>query len=165
MLPVTFVFTDQHRDEYAAELLREPDAFKAALQVFGDKQEDIARVAYVAATWPKDPDIIRRQRVLLKDKKIADLLPSKEAVVHRLWTWCELTTVGIDDKLKAIKLMADISGWIAKPETTIPINFNTTNNVMVVKEKGASDDEWEKSLKKQQQELTKRDDESTAVRH
>lgn len=161
MTAVTFEFTDEQREKYAGELLRESNPFKAALIVFGDKE--IGRCAFVAAEWPHDPRIIKYQQDILNSKKVGEFLPTKEGILQILDTWIKNDKFDLKDRLNSVKMMADISGWIAKPETTIPVNLNVTSNVMVVKEHQTTD-EWEKQLKAQQEKLTTRDD-SAAVRH
>jgi len=158
-IEVSFQFTDDQRVQYAAELLREPNAFQAALAVFGESE--IGRCAYVAATWPEDPRILALQGRLLKDGGAKSFLPTKDEAVRSLWEMTKQKGIGVDDKVKCIKLMAEIQSWIQKD--SIPVQVNVTSNVMVVKDKG-DDDSWEKALKAQQEKLTKRD-EPAAIRH
>lgn len=162
MVAVTFEFTDEQRKEYAGELLRTPDPFKAALIVFGDAE--IGRVAYVAATWPSDIKVVRYQQEILGSKRVGEFLPTKEGILQTLDTWIKNDNFDIKERLSAIKLMADISGWIVKPEVTVPVNLNVTSNVMVVKDLGTNDD-WEKKARDQQANLTKRDNEPAVTKH
>lgn len=162
MVAVTFQFTDEQREKYAGELLRQPDPFKAALTVFGDAE--IGRVAYVAATWPSDIKVIKYQQDILGSKRVGEFLPTKEGILQTLNTWIRNDKFDLKERLNAVKLMADISGWIIKPEVTVPVNLNVTSNVMVVKDTG-SDEDWEKKARQQQAKLTERDDEPAVTKH
>ena len=110
---VSFTFTDADKKAYAAELLRQPGkVMDAAIVVFGTS--NMGRTAYVAATWPLDPEIIRLQRELMTGADVTSVLPTKEQAQLKLWNWAQGDDR--DTGLKAMKLLAEIAGWIVKPD-------------------------------------------------
>lgn len=111
-----FTFTDEHKEKFAAELLRNPSQpFEAAVIVFG--ADNVSACAYTATEWPTDAKIIELQQRLLKDDKASgELVPTKNAALLRIWEWTEKKELDIETKLKAMKLIADMQGWIIKPE-------------------------------------------------
>lgn len=144
------------KPKFAAMLLEHPDnAFIAAQAVFPD---DMARALYIASHWLTDPDVLT-EKARLRDKG-ADLktLPTKADLARRAW---ELTDKGLfEDRIKAMKLYADIMGHIEKPQAPVT-NVNVTQNrVMVVKDKG-TDAQWEEGVAKQQTQLLN----ESATRH
>lgn len=110
-----FEFTDEHKEQFARELLRNPVPFEAAIAVFG--AEKVGVNAFVATAWPTDDKVIEFQREILKDDGEAGMLvPTKNAALLRVWEWTESKNVDIETKLKAMKLLADMQGWIVKPD-------------------------------------------------
>lgn len=155
MVAVSFEFTDEQREAYAAQLLRTPSPFDAAVVVFGSAKADIGKVAFVASTWPKDPVIIEITQRLLKGKGVESFLPTKEAAMRRIWEWTG-SGFDIEQQIKAMKLLGEFSGWISKPDVVIAPNATINNGVMVIESHGNTET-WEESLKRQQTALTKHD--------
>lgn len=113
--PASFVFTDEHWEAFAAALLEEKDTFQAALRVFNN-QEDLGRACWINANWVHDTRIKAIQERLLKENGIEAYLPTKHKAVRKLWEFAEDSTVKHSDRIKAVQLMAELSGWILKPE-------------------------------------------------
>lgn len=113
MVTVNFEFTDEHREKFAGELLRNPNKpMDAALVVFGTERMGVT--AFVAAEWPNDPKIVEITNKLLGSKGVDAFMPTKEAAAIRVWQW---TNEGPkEERIKAMKLLAEISGWIEKPD-------------------------------------------------
>jgi len=116
MATVDFQFTDAQREQFAGELLRNPlKPMDAAIAVFGTERMGVT--AFVAAEWPNDPKILEITNKLLGTKEGASaFMPTKEAAAIRIWQW---TNEGPkDERIKAMKLLAEVSGWIEKPDTS-----------------------------------------------
>lgn len=111
----SFVFTDEQREKFAAELIRTPDKpLDAAMAAISYEQKDVGKCAYAASVWPSDPQIIEIQKRLTAADKIGELLPTKEQAILRIWDWTSKGST--DEKVKAMKLLAEIGGWIVKPD-------------------------------------------------
>lgn len=138
---------------FAAQTLKRPgDEFAIALKLFPDGQTGPALKA--AHEWPKDAVVLAEQERLLGEKENGELgfLPTKAEAARKAWDLIDIAPF-YEDRLKALKLYADICGYIAKPEAVKIDNSVTHNRVMVVKEHG-TDADWEDALRKQQAQLT-----------
>lgn len=115
MVTVNYQFTDAEREKFAGELLRNPNKpMDAAIAVFGTDKMGVT--AYVAAEWPSDPKITEITNKLVGSKGVSEFMPTKEAAAIRIWQW---TNEGPkDERIKAMKLLAEVSGWIEKPEAS-----------------------------------------------
>ena len=104
--------------EYAALLLREPDATKAAFLLYPG---DGAYALTIARDWPSDPIVIEEKTRLLSIKNGLEFLPSKVDAAREIWEHAK-NCYG-DEKTKALKLYAEIMEFISKgPAVTV----NTT---------------------------------------
>lgn len=113
--PTAFKYTEAERLKYAGELLREPEnPIKCAQRIWGGGQDVIGFCAWAASAWPNDPEFQALQRSLISEQGEDSFLPTKREAVLRIWNWTE--TGSKDEKIKAMKLLAEISGWIEKPE-------------------------------------------------
>lgn len=158
MTAVSFTFEEGQKEAFARANLRLNDSFKAALEVFGEK--NIGKVAYVSQEWPTDIEVQAISARLTQKGITSDLLPTKETVLLELWN--KAKGAPLDDFTKAVKMMAEISGWIIKPDNNFNIQNNVVSNVMMVKDHGTNDD-WEAKARKQQADLTRRDDEPQSI--
>lgn len=112
---VPFVFTDDNWNAYAEALLREPDPFKAALRVF-NKDDEVGRALWVSTYWKDDVRIKSIQSRLIKENGEAEYLPKKEDALKELWKFGQDDKITHKERIAAIKLLAEINGWIAKPD-------------------------------------------------
>lgn len=139
---------DPEKTRFAELLLKTPDnPFKAAMGICG---EDTGRALLVSSEWPDDPFVISEQKRLLDELGADHFLPTREELGRMVYQSAQDAKFE-ENKVKFLKLYADIRGFIAKPETNVTVQ-NTNNRVMVVRENG-SDDEWEQKLLKQQRGL------------
>lgn len=135
---------------FAYELLINPEeSFKAALVVFGD---DTAKALQVSSAWPNDPEVKQYIEELKEELGEEYFLPSKADSAMIAYNIANDQKVPAEDRLKALRLYADIRGFIEKQGTTVNNNILTSNKVMVVKDHG-SDDEWENKIAQQQAQL------------
>lgn len=140
------------KEQFAELSLREPDAFKVALVIYPN---DTGRALRIANEWPNDPQVkeIRQSFVDAEEDGETAFLPSKADASRLAWNIARDADKMTEDRLKALKLYAEIRGFIEKPQVTVN---NTQNNVsmrvLVVKDHG-SNDEWENKLRSQQKKL------------
>ena len=108
---------------------------------------------WMLANYKTDPEVIdERERILTERPELQlESLPTKVDAAALAW---DMAFRGpLEDRLKALRLYADIRGYIEKPAAT---NVNTTvvNRVMKYKDHG-NDEDWEAKARKQQAELIK----------
>jgi thioredoxin reductase len=141
---------------YAAALLRIQGAnrfYDAAVMVVGGGNENIGKALWIASNWPNDPEVIQETQKLLRSDELVDNVPSKAQAALLAWELANVTHAEIKERVGSLKLFCEIQGFIAKPGTNVNVNLPISNNVMVVKDHG-DDDEWERQLAAQQDELT-----------
>jgi hypothetical protein len=135
---------------FAYELLCNPDdAFKAALAVFGD---DTGKALQLSTQWKNDQEVARYVQEYKEELGDEHFLPSKADSAMIAYKIANDAKVPAEDRLKALRLYADIRGFIEKQGTTVNNNILTSNKVMVVKDHG-TDDEWEDKIAAQQAKL------------
>lgn len=138
------------KQPYGLILAREPDPFKAALELFPN---DMGIALWVNEHWRTDPEVLAH-----RDKERARIEDEESAKKHDLKreVWAMATNPNVEPKDRAVymKLYAELIGAIEKPQTAQVIN---NNNVMVPRVIAMptfnSDEEWEKAAQKQQQDL------------
>lgn len=139
----------EEKRAFAVALLRTPkDPFKAALAVFG---ANVNMAMYAFQAWPEDPLVKQFVHEATNHHGEMHFLPSRASQAQELWQIANDPRLGMDERLKAHRLYADICGHIEQKGLTINNNV-TTNKVMVVKQH-ASTDEWADKLAKQQEKL------------
>lgn len=133
--------------KFAAALLEAPDAnpFIAAKACFPDS---MPHALWAANHWPTDEGVLKEKQKLRDKGDDLKALPGKAELARRVWSHTE---VGLfEDRLKAMKLYADLMGHIEK---TPPVAVNVNNNrVMVIRDQGTNA-EWESKVAKQQEAL------------
>lgn len=148
-----FFFADEEnlKKRFAEELcysLANPMA--AASRVFGDFPQNYTVNAWIAHNWPNDPIVAAEVRRRYAEDPDAYATP-RELVAARLLDWADSPTLTPDEKIKALKLYADMRGYIAKPGLVANI-VNDNRRVLVVPSHGSEDD-WEKRAIAQQAKL------------
>ena len=139
--------SDERKTLFAELLLKTPDnPFKAAMGVCREAGEALL----ISQNWPDDEFVISEQKRLLVEFGDDHFLPTKEELARTVFEAAKEARFE-ENKVKFLKLYADIRGFIAKPETNVTVQ-NTNNRVMIVKENG-SDDDWANKLLKQQRSL------------
>src|SRR5690606_38718084 len=83
-------------------------------------------------------------------------LPTKAELAREVWRIGTNPRTSVDERLKALRLYADVRGYIEKYQAGTVIN-NTNNvlsqnRVMLVKDFG-TDEEWELAVEEQQRKL------------
>jgi hypothetical protein len=138
----------QLKYDYAANLLRYNDPFKAAFAT----TPDAGLALQIGRDWPRDPVVTTEMEKLLAGGDAKNFLPTKEAQAKNIYALAENEKVGVEDRLKAHRLYAEVMGFIEKPNAG-----NTTNilnqGVMIVKDHG-SDEQWQENARAQQRKLT-----------
>lgn len=136
--------------KFALELLKTPtNAFMAAKAVF---PENSGQALYVSTLWVTDADVLRFQEEAREDLGDGHFLPKKADLAREAWLLATTNTIAVDDRLKAMRLYADIQGYIEKQGTVVNNNILTNNKVMVVKSY-ETDEEWANKLSEQQTKL------------
>lgn len=144
---------NQTKAAFAAFIFDKPGEAYAAAKQLADDPDDVATVAEMATTWPRDPFVKSEIARLKAEQQDEDSLPTKSDLARRVWEMTAASDATIDEKIKAAKLYAEIRNFIEKPVqgngqvATIP-------SVMIVREH-ATDDDWEKAMAAQQDDLMK----------
>lgn len=136
------------KDLFALALLRQPDnPFQAAVKIFGT---DTARALDISHRWPNDQYVLSKQAELLAEFGEEAFLPNKHDLARKLYELADTLTDG-KEKIAALRLYADVRGYIEKQTAIANVTNNTVvqNRVMVMKDHG-TDDEWEAKAAKQQ---------------
>lgn len=139
---------------FAALLLENPaNPFQAACGVFPD---DNRRALWVATHWLNDEEVRKEMNRLRSKGADLDALPTKADLARSIW---ELTEKGLyEDRIKALKLYAEVRGFVEK---AAPVSVNVNNNrVMVIRDQGTNE-QWESKVAKQQADLLN----ASATRH
>lgn len=138
------------KEQFAQLSLREQDAFKIALVIYPD---DTSRALRVANEWPNDEQVktFRQSYIDAEEDGETAFLPTKAEAARLAWNIARDSGV-TEDRLKALKLYADIRGFIERPSVAIQNNTLVQNKVLVVKNFG-SDEQWEQQVRKQQTKL------------
>lgn len=134
---------------FALAWLRQPDdAFKAACEIWPN---DTQKALKASSFWVRDPEVIAERERLLDEHGEEAFLPSKHDLAREIW---KLTQDGLrEDRIKAMKLYAEVRGFIEKPQTNVNVdNSKTTHNVMLVA-MPASIEEWQQKAVAQQKQL------------
>lgn len=135
------------KDMFAVALARDPSkALQAASYVFPEDRSEALRVA---VEWVNDPYVLAK---LSEFEAENGGMPSKEKIGLRILAIADNEKIKPEDRLKALKLYADVFGFIDKPGTSITNNTLTVNRVMAIKDHG-SDDDWEAKIASQQARL------------
>lgn len=135
---------------YAAFLLSEPDAFKAACLLCPD---DTGKALWIATNWKSDPDVMSELAKLKTNPASVSSIGSKYDAARLLWDIANNAILDTKDRISAIRDFCTLSGifdFNSKQGTTV--NVDASPKVMIVKDHG-EDAEWEKKAIMQQKEL------------
>lgn len=144
------MFTDDHKREFALRYLEyRRDAVKAASRLF---PYDIAARSAATIDLPYDPVVNEEVERLLAEYGHEHFLPGKHELAAKIYDVAEAAS-DTDDKVKALKLYADVMGFVEKPGTVVNNNLSqTVNKVMVLRDHG-NEETWEARLIEQQRRL------------
>lgn len=120
-----------------------------------DKQREVSHL------WPSDPIVRVETERLTKANTALAYLPDKAATARKAW---QLIAEGADQpqKVSALKVYADLMGFIEKPSTVVNNNATQFNSgVLIVREQSPED--WEKGVFEQQRKLEAECARATAV--
>ena len=138
------------KKQFALALLKTPDdPFEAGIAVFGNNTGEALRVS---RRWLDDPDVLRFKEEALKLVGEASFLPTKTQLAREAYKLAIDIKLHADDRIKAMRLYADINGYIEKNGPVINNNILTTNKVMLVRDTGTTE-EWENKMALQQSRL------------
>lgn len=142
---------DAQKLAYAAILLREPDPFKAAFELFPSNTN---RAIFVAANWVSDVVVLDEQARLKEvASKTTDALPTKDELSREIWKRMKAAPED-KDFVALAKLYGEVNSMIEKPQApTATINVQQ-NRVMTVREFGAEEN-WEAKMLEQQRNLAR----------
>lgn len=150
-LPIDLILSEQdkfaYRNDiekkkaYAIELAKNnKNKFEAALQVF---PKDTAAALWVSVNWNENDPIITEAKKEYKEASICgQKVLDKTELSLRLLTFSEETLIfngetryaaEAKDRLAALKLFAEIQGFINNKTTEINNNINNKNNFMEIK--------------------------------
>lgn len=150
---------DDLKKRFAVELLKQPtEPFKAAVAIFGD---DTGKALLVSHRWPQDPVVIAHMQTAIDELGDMHFLPTKAELARAAFQIGLDPKVHVDDRLKAMRLYADIRGFIDKQGANVVVNNLTQNKVMLVRDHG-SNEAWEQAAAEQQRQLI---EDANAPRH
>ena len=147
--PATFNSEPHYKRQFAAFVYQGYTPFLAALKMW---PQDNNFAYNVSESWKADAFVLAEIEKLRTDAEAKARAPTKEELIKDLRQ--RANGMEDDDFIKAFRLIAEMSGHIAKPEppqTNVTVN-NTQNRVMVVKDHGSAAD-WEAKLVAQQAKL------------
>lgn len=134
--------------QFAELLLRNPQAFEVALVLYPN---DTSKALRVATEWPNDPQVKTLQQSLLDGEE--DFLPTKRDAAMLAFAIAKDESKFAEDRLKALRLYAEIRGFIEKPQIAVNNNNVTqVNKVLILKDHGTNE-QWESTLRSQQKKL------------
>lgn len=113
MWPSDTAINDEKR-AFARAWLRQSDPFKAAVAIFGPLQA--SKCLKVADEWPRDLQVLKIKEELLEEGGEEAFLPSKSELARRVIDTAD-GFIHVENKLKALRLYAEVMGFITKPET------------------------------------------------
>jgi hypothetical protein len=143
------------KSSFAAELLRHPgNPFAAAQAVFGSAPEAFR----ISVEWLNDPYVVARKRDLLNELGEEGFLPSKAELAHLLLDAANEKNYSgayrheLKDRTAALRVIAEMLGYMPKAGVSVNVNNTVGNRVMVVPA-FVSDDAWERGLEVHQRKL------------
>jgi hypothetical protein len=104
---------NEEKRAFVRAWLKISDPFKAAVAVFGPLQA--SKCLKVADEWPKDSLVLALKEELLEENGEEAFLPSKAELARRVIDTAD-GFIQVENKLKALRLYAEVMGFIAKPE-------------------------------------------------
>jgi len=145
---------EKYKKQFAQQLLKLQDPFKAALSVF-PQEENLNFALKIANEWPNDFEVLEAKSELLTEGfKVHDKEQLRAELIDELRGIVKNTQEFATDRVRAAEAVGKLAALIEKPETNINANVqNVTNRVMIVREQSTTE-EWEANLLKQQDALT-----------
>lgn len=135
---------------FALQLLLTHGNAQAAAHVVSPR--NIGYALFIAEYWRDDLYVLDCKRKLVEEHGEAFFLPSKYDIAHKIAKAAD-QALHSDEKLKALKLYAELMGFISKPEISVQSTTNIQQNrVMVLRDHG-TDAEWEQQVVAQQRKL------------
>lgn len=138
-----------YRKKYAEILIRTPDPFTAALELFPG---NTTWAAYIARYWPKSPDVIAEKEALKKSGVGAEDLPDKADLCRATWDRMN-GPCSADEFAKLGKLYAELQSMIEKPSAATNITAQIIIPKVIEIPNHGTDSEWEAKAEKQQKDL------------
>lgn len=143
----------QRKMKFAAELCRSlSDPYKAALRAFGDTPDNRAYCLQISMEWADDPDVRAEVKRLYEERGEEDFSVPRELFAQEVYEFAKKDYLEPEDRIKALKLYAEIRGFVQKPGTVINNSVDNRRAVLVVP-RSESEDEWEQRLMAQQARL------------
>lgn len=122
--------SEAHRKLFGIELSKGLDPFKAACNVF----EDTSKALWASTNWLNDPLVLSLSSCEQEEK-----LLDKNALAVKLLQFAEEKNfegtryvVDAKERLAALRLYAEVQGFIGKIDINAITNNNLTNNVMKI---------------------------------
>lgn len=100
---------------FAREWLKNSDPFKAAIAAFG--MENVGKCLKISQEWPTDNDVLSIRAELVAEEGEETFLPTKADLAKRILDVADVHQHP-DHKLKALRLFAEVMGFIIKPDTS-----------------------------------------------
>lgn len=138
-----------NKKRYAEILIRTPDPFVAALELFPD---NTTWSAWIAKHWPKNPEVIAFKKDLVGSGFGADELPTKDDLSRAIWDKMNGPILP-DDFAKLAKVYAEVNKMIEKPSTTVSVTPQIIIPKVIEIPNFGSAEEWEAKVEKQQKDL------------
>jgi hypothetical protein len=131
--------------EFAKGIVSGETPFAVATRLF---PSDTGLALRICNEWQRDEYVLSEVANLLDAGHVADI-PSKESFALFVFNAAK-SIKSADDKIKFLRLFAEVSGYITKGETKVDLTIN--NKVMTISDKG-TDADWSAKLIESQRKL------------
>ena len=112
--------------QFAELLLKHPGEPLLCASILFPKESNQYQLS-VSANWNKDAEVSLIQKELILKKGEGPFLPSKDKLAAEIWKLAEKDSSA---KLAALKLFAEVMGYVSKPGTSVSVSV--TNRVIEV---------------------------------
>lgn len=147
-LPATYNSEPFYKEQFALFVYQGFSPFLAAMKIWPSDNSFAYRIS---EQWKDDAYVAAHVEKLRGEAEAKIRSPTKEELIKDLRKRAD----GMDDKefIQAFRLLAEMSGHIAKPEpVNVNVQQNVQNRVMVVTDHGSLE-EWEEKAKAQHARL------------
>lgn len=134
--------------KFAERLLQERNPYQAALGLFPDTGDAMK----YAIEWAESEEIKKICQEIIQRKGDDAVMPTKETIVREVHALGRIADAEIRARLAAYRLIAEVLGYIEKPQPQVNVSNSNVYRVMAMPEQ-QSEAEWEQQSIAQQRKL------------
>lgn len=137
------------------DLVNNPDQnpIKAALGTYHEPEYANFAVTVIAATWPTDTEVLGFVNDMADDEALNDIGATATDISRALVNMIMDTNLDPDYRIKATDRLSEIQGWKQKASENKGGGANAERPKALIIHSAGSDDEWERKVGQQQQDL------------